>query len=539
MTIIGRGNTPKIAAACDNGTVGIYDSVTGVLRSSLSPPHPVQAMTGSPDGSILFCTHRENPSITMWDIQTGGLVHTFTLMTEATDTAVSLNGRYLACGFSDGTVNIWKVAKRTGGPAFRRRSAITCLCWLAPEEQLVVATGESAYIRDFATGRVLVHIPDMKSPICGVVYSQKFNLLAVIASSGAKVSIVDAQTGKSPAPCCFRQELSCFAFSQTTKVLICGAKTRGLEVLNIGPKPKWTYFNFLPMITSVSTLSNGIVVANVAGSGIQLLRLDKGYTPSQQPIPPRLSVHPLDKGRIIAVVPTDGDRVILVETATMSQVLAIPTQKNPSAPTDRTVILCASLEKKIAVNCFAEGGKAYLQLWTFFPRSPRWTAQVDEPPSAGGISPACTRLVTFHCARSRSDAHIWDVHNGGLLARLDVGWSPPPLDITFDSEDTFHVYHDTYGTKYVITTSLESGTPIHSICCLEKASPGGQAWEREYYVDDGREWVTVVGGSQRVCWIPPGYIGSDQASHCWAGSSLVMAGQDGTLRRLTFRESSL
>ena len=66
----------RIAAACDDGTVSIYDSVTGVLRLSLNPGDLVNAMGGSPDGSVLFYAH-EWLSITAWDIQTGGLIHTF------------------------------------------------------------------------------------------------------------------------------------------------------------------------------------------------------------------------------------------------------------------------------------------------------------------------------------------------------------------------------------------------------------------------------------------------------------------------------
>ena len=41
----------------------------------------------------------------------------------------------------------------------------------------------------------------------------------------------------------------------------------------------------------------------------------------------------------------------------MSQVLAIPAQENLLIPTDRTNVLCASLETKIAVHCFADRNK--------------------------------------------------------------------------------------------------------------------------------------------------------------------------------------
>ena len=535
MTTIGRGITARIAAACDEGTVGIYDSVTGVLRLSLSSPHPIQAMTGSPDGSTLSCTHQESPSITLWDIQTGGLVHTFTLAAKATDTTISLSGRYLACGLSDGTVNVWEVGNRVRNPGFGDGSAITSLCWLAPEERLMVATGASVHIRDVVTGNVLVHRFDIQDPVHHAVYSHKFDLLAV---SGPKssIAIIDPQTGTSSASSRFQGRLSCFAFSQINKALVCGMKTGGLMLVNVSPRGS-TYFDFPAMITSVSTLSNGTVVANVGGSGIQFLSLDGGYVQSQGLIPSALTVYPLDKGKIIAIVPTDRDGIILLETATMSQVLTIPGQKNFSGSTDRTVVLCASLENKIAVHCSTRGGKEYLQLWKFDSRYPRWTVQTNALSSAGCISPARTRLVTFGDGRSLSYICVWDMHNGRLLVTLDVDLSPHPLDIAFDSEHLFHVNYDTHRVLYGVTASLQLGTPTHSVDRLEKISLDGWGREKQYYVDDDREWV--VSGLQRICWIPPGYIGSDQASYCWAGSSLVMAGQDGTLRKLVFLELSL
>jgi WD40 repeat protein len=141
MTTFGH----RIAAACDDGTVGIYDSVTGVLRLSLSPPDPVQAIRGSPDGSILFCTH-QGPSITLWDIQTGGMIHTFVLERKVEDIAVSSKGRYLACGLSDGFVKIWEIANKMEGAAIGSGSPATHLCWVEPEERLVVAGGIGAHM---------------------------------------------------------------------------------------------------------------------------------------------------------------------------------------------------------------------------------------------------------------------------------------------------------------------------------------------------------------------------------------------------------
>lgn len=111
-------------------------------------------------------------------------------------------------------------------------------------------------------------------------------------------------------------------------------------------------------------------------------------------------------------------------------------------------------------------------------------------------------------------------------------WDDPPLDITFDSEDRFYFYYDT--SRVLYTVKLLEGT--HTILRSRTEGSDGPVRRRRYCVDEGCEWV--ISGSQRICWIPPGYIGSTEASHCWAGFSLVMAGQDGTLRKLTFRRSS-
>ena len=241
---------------------------------------------------------------------------------------------------------------------------------------------------------------------------------------------------------------------------------------------------------------------------------------------------PLDKGRIITIIPTTNDRVILLDTANMSQALSIPTQKGRPVATDHIVVLYASLNNRIAVCCSKEG---YLQMWEFSCQHPRWTVRTNEPPSVGSLSPACTRLVTFHNGRSRSFVRVWDSHNGRSLAwmSIDDPHAPCPLDITFDSEDRFSFYHNTHHEPHVINTAFQTGNPnTHFITRCAKQQLDERVLEERYCLEDGHEWV--IFGSRRICWIPPGYIGPN---HCWAGSSLVMVGQDGTLRKLTFHES--
>ena len=133
MTTIGQESTTKIAGARDDGTVQIYDSATGVLRLSFRPELPILEMAGLPDGSILACTHEARHFITLWDIQTGGLVHTFILKGKAKRTTVSLNGCYLACESSESTVNFWERQAEHNIPTLWKNSRVIPLAGWRPK----------------------------------------------------------------------------------------------------------------------------------------------------------------------------------------------------------------------------------------------------------------------------------------------------------------------------------------------------------------------------------------------------------------------
>ena len=96
------------------------------------------------------------------------------------------------------------------------------------------------------------------------------------------------------------------------------------------------------------------MVANVAGVVIQLLSLDDGHAPSQELT---YSVRPRQGQNHLYRSGRPRPCHIAPEVDTVSQVLAIPAQENLLIPTDRTNVLCESLETKIAVHCFADRNK--------------------------------------------------------------------------------------------------------------------------------------------------------------------------------------
>ena len=538
MATIGLGSTAKIAGACNDGTVRIYDSVTGGLRLSLRPEFPVLEMTGLPDGSLLVCTHGGRPLITLWDIQTGGLVHTFVLEREAQHTTVSLDGRYLACEGSKYTVNVWETAGRTQHPVPWERFQGNTPCWLAPEELIMVVDRGSVCIQNV----VLKGSPVQKFKICGsdhsAVYSQIFDLLAIMSRPiyhGTSFTIFDIKTGTSSNLHTSGEPLYSVAFSQTTKELVCCWGAPGLETIDISTG-HLTRFDLPATVTSVSTLSNGTMVANVQGSGIQLLRLVQERVSPQQPTPPLLAIFPLDKGRILAIVPATSDDITLLETTTLSQVLSIPNRGDPLSAFVRRVVLCASLENKIAVRYYREWSQGYLEMLEFAGREPRWTVPTGVLPPIGSISPSSARLVIVHNLDQWHFISVGDAQKGISFTQGAFNSDQDPLDVTFDSEDRFYIHYNTYRETYDIDNNTWAGNPptTHRIIRREGQRLEGQVLQKRYSLDDGREWVFC--GPQRICWVPPGYIGSAPDSHCWAGSSLVMVGQDGVLRKLTFLE---
>ncbi|KAF9785164.1 hypothetical protein BJ322DRAFT_1061653 [Thelephora terrestris] len=529
MTTLGHW----IAVACTDAVVRIYDTVTGALRLSLRSIDPVKAMRGPSDGSTLFCAHQEN-LVTLWDIQTGGLIHSFTLMDEVQDIAVSLKGRYLACRLSNGFVKVWGVVGEVlVDVAIQPVSPGARLCWLEPEERLVIAGGTSAAIWNIVAGEILRSFTTVNT-ISGVLYSQELNRLAVTteAPSGDTVVFIDPQTGTSSVLSGVQGKLSCFAFSRTSEELMCGTRGHGLKAFSFSTR-RWRCLKPSDTTTFVSSLPNGTIAAASVRSGIQLLGLDDGHA-SPPELAPTRDVWILDQGRIIVIVPITRHHIELLETSSMSQLSAIPIQDTPTIPANIPTVLSASLENRVVVYCFKAGENVHLHLRKFGYTLPKWIVKINRLPSACGISPTGTRLVTFHNAERATRISVRDAKNGQLQAELLVNqaYSLPP-DITFDSETRFYSLHGPYRVSYDLDFSSRADT-TRPVIHHERQPWTAESSQRQRDVDSSHEWV--VSGSERICWIPPGYIRSTQGGYCWAGSdTLVTVDEDGTLRMLTFR----
>jgi hypothetical protein len=92
-----------------------------------------------------------------------------------------------------------------------------------------------------------------------------------------------------------------------------------------------------------------------------------------------LTVYPLDEGRIIAIVPTTNDRVILLETATMSQVLSIPTQESPWLPPITPSFFAPRLKTRSRSVALKERARRLPADVEFSHQRPRWTVRTRTP----------------------------------------------------------------------------------------------------------------------------------------------------------------
>ena len=146
--------------------MNIYDAVTGILQQSLSASETITKIQTSPDGSTLYFAH--SSSVTMWDIQTGGLIYTFTTQSEINDIAVSTLGDHIACGSSNGSVAFWNICTKQEGKGFGNGQPVVTICWLSPQK-LAVVTQNSPYIHSLTAGETLDSL-SLPNHVWGMVY---------------------------------------------------------------------------------------------------------------------------------------------------------------------------------------------------------------------------------------------------------------------------------------------------------------------------------------------------------------------------------
>ena len=535
-----------IVAACED-TVNIYDAVTGVLRQFLCAPETVTHIHGSPDGSILFFGHPS--SVTMWDVQTGGLIDTFTTQPRINDFAVSTT--HIACGSSNGFIRFWNIHTKVKGEGFENGQPVVKICWLSPQ-RLAVATQNTLHVHDIIVGETLGRI-SVPGHIWGMVYLGDKDEFLVGTSepilgvdywncSFLRYQLQELQDSE-PLQWWFKnlgQSPVHFGPLSGPKVvgheILCITQENGIQLFDTNTYD-WT--NNPPLLgaaTSVAVSSNRNLVVQTKDS-IQIFSLDVLTSNEAHNDIHSSHIYPLGGNHIICIHPTR--HLTLLELGNMQKL-------HPGNNTPLLKLLLTNQQPftQTSFRCgLVEGSNIsmVMQAWQMGTPLPEWTEVADEEAPLSRLSPKSTWVVIVN-SLPQPEIQVKDAQVGTILANLplaDDDWGMGKVyDLIFDSETRFYVKIDGPVWHVQIPHDImasPSGNCSHTII---KGKPMHLSEPRAiptYTLDENCEWVIDV-ESRKICWIPPGNVRRGNGGHFWAGLSLVMVGDDGVVRKLTFKE---
>ena len=540
----------RIIAACED-IVNIYDAVTFVLQQSLCAPEMVTKIQNSPDGSTLFFAHCF--SVTMWDVQTGGLIHTFTTQSKINDLVVSTMGNHIACGLSDGSVTFWDIHTKEGGKGFGNGQPVIAVHWLSPMV-LVVATQRAVYVHDIVIDRTRHNLPT-PGPVWGLVHSMdgcefmvgtlqldreaNLEMYTLEATRYIRGHLNDWQQGasptwKSPTPIPLKR-LTCPVI--VNNEIVCITLPSGVQLFNTDSH-KWTNNPpLLDMAMSIAVSLNRNLVAQTQDS-VQIFSLDVLKTDKAHNVIRPSYIYPLGEKHILCLQP-DG-HLSLLKLETLREL-------HPSANTLSlgTLLINQSPSAQVSASRgpVAElGVLMVLQAWQSGVPLPKWTATADEDEPLSGLSPNCTQVVMVCSSPQQPELLVKGVEDGITLAKVPLEYGDVGVgkvyDLTFDSETRFYLKAEGPGWHVQIPCDINaspSGDYSHTITQGEPEPLSEPRPTPPFTLDTNCEWI-IDREFRKICWISPGNLRRGNGGHFWDGLSLIMLGDDGVVRKLTMKE---
>ena len=535
----------RIVAACGD-IVNIYDAVTFVLRQSICTLEMARKIHGLPNGSILFAAH--SSSITMWDVQTGGLIHTFTTPSRINDTAVSTTGDYIACGLSDGSVMSWGICTKKEMRHFGNGQPVEVILWLSSAE-LAIATQSSVYVWEVAFGEISNALPTPAN-VWGMVRSsgagrfligyevdrELHTLEAIQHQQGflTWLAISPALTlrvsGRPMCPVFVDNQVVCIAPPGGVR----SSSTSTGVFIDVRPNS----FPLLDAATSIAISSNENLVVQTSDS-IQIFSIDVLKSGKAHKDERSSHVYPLGENHIICVLEPNR-RPILLELETLRELR--PGDEVPplgSLPTNLSSSARASFGRGLIAQ-FGVG--VVMQALRSGTPLPEWTETADGGAPLSALSPSCIQVVTTTYDSPQRELRVKYLKTGVTLAKIplelgDLGVGEV-YDLTFDSETRFQIKIDGPGWHIQIPydiISSPSGPYTHMVTQGEPVPLSEARVKQPYTLDANCEWV-IDAESRKICWVSPGNLRRGDGGHFWAGLSLVMVGDDGNVRKLTFKE---
>ena len=529
-----------IITACEDVVI-IYDALTFVLQQSIQAPETVAKMQCSLDGSILFFAH--SFSVTMWDVQTGGLIHTFITQSQTNDMAVSASGDYLACGLSSGSIVFWNTQSKKEGKGFGNGQPVVTTYWISPEE-LAVATQNTLYIHNITTGEASDTIP-ISGHVWGMVYLEdrgKFlvgTLLPSIEGGQEECCFVaikwaqwhglksgNLRQSKRQPPTYTGQLLNPILVGEE---IACITPANGVQLFNT-ISYEWT--NSPPLLDAAKSMAvslNRNLVVQTKNS-IQIFSVNVMESHEAHNDAQLSHIYPLGKSHILCVLqPTRCLTLLELDTLQKIQSNDLSIESLFIDPSTASCRLISNLGIHVVAKAWQSGTPL-----------PNWTEATKEGTLLHRQSPGQTYDVTVYNS-PQPELHVKCMKGGTTLANLpleDAYFEMGEVyDLTFQSETRFHIMVD--GPRWHVKipcniTALPSGTS-HTITKGEPIHLSEPRATPPYKLDENCEWV-LDAESRKICWISPGNLRRGNGGYFWAGLSLIMVGDDGVVRKVTFKE---
>jgi len=543
----------RIIAACED-MVDIYGAVTFVLQQSLHTAETVTKIQGSPDGSCLFFAHYF--SVTMWDVQTGGPIHAFTTKSKINDIAVSVTGDHIACGTSDGSV-VFRDIHTKESTHFGNGQPVEILYWLSPLE-LVVATDTTVYCYNITMtkimtsssipGRVwgMVHLGHADEFLVGTLQpriggGQKLSFLRTRGPRQSKIllSMQPSTLGPTvpelvltPPPMHPKGLLDPILVDNN---VVCMTPLRGVQLFDTRSYHWTTNPPLLDKAISVVMPLNRNIVVQTKDS-IQIFSVDV-LASCEVHNSVRLShIYPLGKKHIVCFLQPERHPTLL-ELETLQEIRPA----NDTSPLTVMFMGPVTTQAQFHETLGAVLTDLVALEVPFSGLLPEWTGVAGEDAPLSGLSPGCTQIATVYNA-PQLELHVRDARDGIILASLPLKLGEfgvgKVYDLIFESETRFNLKIDGPGwhvqIPYNIIPSLLGPHPY----MITKGEPVPLSESQPtppYTLDENCEWV-LDAESRRICWISPQNLWRGSGGHFWVGLSLVMVGDDGIVRKLTFKD---
>ncbi|GHO77046.1 hypothetical protein KSD_48170 [Ktedonobacter sp. SOSP1-85] len=187
-----------IVSASDDETLKVWDAVTGAERYTLhGHTSPVKGCAISPDGTWIVSAS-DDETLKVWDALTGAERHTFNGHTdEVNECAISPDGTWIVSASDDKTLKVWDALTGTERHTFNGHTGPVKGCAISPDGKWIVSASDDKTLKvwDALTGTERHTLRGHTSLVYGCVISPDGTWI-VSASYDETLKVWDTHTGK-------------------------------------------------------------------------------------------------------------------------------------------------------------------------------------------------------------------------------------------------------------------------------------------------------------------------------------------------------